>query len=317
MNKYYPFEFHCHTVHSDGSMTPETLIKRAAERNYAGIALTDHNTVSAWEEAEKWGEKCGVNVIRGIEWTTFYGHIVCLHDENIIDWRDITLDNIDEIAGKAKEKGAVLTIAHPKRIGAPYCIGCHFEYDVKDFGNFHGFEVWSQREESDSISNAQAEKMYDGILNRGFRLAALYGYDWHGEDKGVSVYTNTFVGAENPSPEAVKNGIRKGDTYLSTGVKTELFIDAVPVPFGSETVTGKYKIKVKTELSHICDCSGIIPETVIFTGSALERGLSIPVNCETEAVLKEGWLRYTVYGRLNGKDGTPLVFTSPVYIKNN
>ena len=48
--RYYPFELHCHTVHSDGSFTPEELVKAAKARGLSGIALTDHNTASGAQE---------------------------------------------------------------------------------------------------------------------------------------------------------------------------------------------------------------------------------------------------------------------------
>ena len=76
--KYYPFELHCHTCHSDGSFTPEELILAAKQRGLSGIALTDHNTAAGVKEAVVYGKKYGILVIPGIEWTTFYGHITVL-----------------------------------------------------------------------------------------------------------------------------------------------------------------------------------------------------------------------------------------------
>ena len=48
--RYQPFEMHCHTRHSDGSFTVPGLLEGAAAYGYAGLALTDHNAVSALRE---------------------------------------------------------------------------------------------------------------------------------------------------------------------------------------------------------------------------------------------------------------------------
>lgn len=56
-----------HTTHSDGTLTPEELIKRAKSRNLDCVALTDHDTVSGIGEAKEAGLKFGVEVIAGVE----------------------------------------------------------------------------------------------------------------------------------------------------------------------------------------------------------------------------------------------------------
>lgn len=52
MKKWYPCELHCHTLHSDGSFTVNELLSAAKSRKLSGICLTDHNTVSGWEETD-------------------------------------------------------------------------------------------------------------------------------------------------------------------------------------------------------------------------------------------------------------------------
>ena len=99
--KYYPFELHCHTCHSDGSFTPEELILAAKQRGLSGIALTDHNTAAGVKEAVEYGKKYGVLVIPGIEWTTFYGHITVLGGHSGINWTTVTKENVVE-----KNKGS-------------------------------------------------------------------------------------------------------------------------------------------------------------------------------------------------------------------
>ena len=61
------FDFHTHTCVSDGSLTPTELVRRAAANGVTGIALTDHDTVDGIAEARAEGERCGIEVLGGIE----------------------------------------------------------------------------------------------------------------------------------------------------------------------------------------------------------------------------------------------------------
>ena len=44
-------ELHCHTTYSDGQLTPTELVKVAAAAGIKALAITDHDTLSGWEEA--------------------------------------------------------------------------------------------------------------------------------------------------------------------------------------------------------------------------------------------------------------------------
>ena len=43
-------DLHCHTRHSDGSATVEEVILFAKGNGVSTLAITDHDTVSGWEE---------------------------------------------------------------------------------------------------------------------------------------------------------------------------------------------------------------------------------------------------------------------------
>lgn len=64
-------DLHLHTTCSDGSLTPSELIRRV---NLSGIkfcAICDHDCVDGLSEGVKKGEELGVEVIRGIELSTY------------------------------------------------------------------------------------------------------------------------------------------------------------------------------------------------------------------------------------------------------
>ena len=60
-------DLHIHSTYSDGTYTPEEILKLASEKNLKAIALTDHDTLNGVYEAEKEAEKYGVEFIAGCE----------------------------------------------------------------------------------------------------------------------------------------------------------------------------------------------------------------------------------------------------------
>lgn len=60
-------ELHCHTVFSDGTLTPTELVARAAASGVDLLVLTDHDSVSGAEELAAAGKAAGVATRLGIE----------------------------------------------------------------------------------------------------------------------------------------------------------------------------------------------------------------------------------------------------------
>jgi predicted metal-dependent phosphoesterase TrpH len=48
------YNFHLHTVYSDGQMRPEALIQQAVSLGLKGLAITDHHTVAGYQAARSW-----------------------------------------------------------------------------------------------------------------------------------------------------------------------------------------------------------------------------------------------------------------------
>lgn len=61
------YDLHCHSLYSDGSLTPANLILRAKEKGVTTLALTDHDTVSGISQAQQAAEEHQLNFIPGIE----------------------------------------------------------------------------------------------------------------------------------------------------------------------------------------------------------------------------------------------------------
>ncbi len=50
------YNFHMHTIYSDGQLQPEELIKQAIAIGLKGLAITDHHTIGGFQIAQGWME---------------------------------------------------------------------------------------------------------------------------------------------------------------------------------------------------------------------------------------------------------------------
>lgn len=66
----HAYDLHTHTVHSDGTTQPEDNVSLAKEIGLAGLALTDHDTVSGWTRMRDACARHGLAFIPGIELST-------------------------------------------------------------------------------------------------------------------------------------------------------------------------------------------------------------------------------------------------------
>lgn len=313
MNKYYPYELHCHTNHSDGDMSPCELVQKAKSRGYTGIAITDHNTISSVDEVVYWGERYGIKVLKGIEWTTFWGHLTAIGGDNNVDWREISQENIDEIIKRASESGTLITIAHPKRNGSPLCTGCHMDLPITKYEYINAIEVWTQKNPHLGDYNKKAIEYYDGLLNTGYKLAAVYGHDWHREDKKERAYATTFIGG---NPDNCIESLRKGDTFVSLGLYIMASIDAKNIPFSSEIKAGEhtFEISIKEFNADFCSKYGITPKKYKLTGSSLKSEIEKDINQPVTVKLNKGYIRIEIKGSSHDSNDCLLLITSPYYV---
>lgn len=55
------YNFHMHTVYSDGRSQPEELIKQAMARGLKGLAITDHHSTKGFDRAQIWLDNWKLN----------------------------------------------------------------------------------------------------------------------------------------------------------------------------------------------------------------------------------------------------------------
>ncbi|ASA22476.1 CehA/McbA family metallohydrolase [Paenibacillus donghaensis] len=174
-------ELHTHTIHSDAAHTLEEMAGVARELELDWIALTDHNTVSGWAGKERVEREQGIRILPGLEWTTFYGHMLTL-GANVLhkaDWRLTGPDDIDEGISGIHQSGGLAGIAHPFRMGSPICTGCFWEFAIGKWRALDYIEVWNGTSPNTKAFNERAYRFWTELLNLGIRLPAVSGRDWH------------------------------------------------------------------------------------------------------------------------------------------
>ena len=70
-------DLHSHTTASDGTLTPTQLAAHAKEMGVSAVAVTDHDTIDGLAEAREAGERYGVEIINGIEFSV--GNDIDIH----------------------------------------------------------------------------------------------------------------------------------------------------------------------------------------------------------------------------------------------
>lgn len=101
------FDLHVHTNHSDGIYSPEKVIDLAMKMNINGIAITDHDTISALQVAINYSRKFdNFKIIPGVEISSIYEgeevHILGLY----IDYKNTSIiDTTNNIKKSRIERG--------------------------------------------------------------------------------------------------------------------------------------------------------------------------------------------------------------------
>jgi predicted metal-dependent phosphoesterase TrpH len=85
-------DLHLHTTHSDGSLPPSEVLKLAGHAGVAALAITDHDITSGIPEAVAAGQELGIEVIPGVEVSSFDGRSELHILGYFLDWQDPILD---------------------------------------------------------------------------------------------------------------------------------------------------------------------------------------------------------------------------------
>lgn len=314
---YLPVELHCHTFHSDGSFAPKELQRAAVSDHLALIALTDHNTFSGVSELDE--NICPF--VRGIEWTTYFGHMLVLGARDFVDWRDAVPDNIDEKIKAVRAAGGAVGIAHPFQLGSPMCTGGRWEFNVRDWRSVDYMEIWHGAFTKDNFENDKATALWTSLLDKGYHISAVYGRDWHRPSNGEEHYGCTYLHYENgkATQEGTLRAIRLGKTVVSTGAKFLFRVHRLGKTYGlgSTIPRGNVTFSFFTDLhSREKDAGREAVEYKVIKIVTNGGRTVLETRCDERHVrlkIERGhWYRAELWGTVDGEKRI-LAVTSPVY----
>lgn len=313
-------ELHTHTRHSDGVFSTEQLLYAAKAWGVDLVAITDHNTRAPLREATKALQMQTLPVVAGIEWTTFFGHLVVLGGERDVDWRDATPANIHQKLTELKDGGALCGIAHPFALGSPLCTGCHWGFGLSHYRDIDYIEIWSEDAPTLQVANQRAVAWWHQLLDEGWRLAATYGRDWHGEQPDVPRAITLLRTAGEPSAAAVLEAIRAGRTAVTMG---PMFTLQTPGGFGpGDTLAAPpQSVQVDFDMSYRAahwQHHGLRPKQVVLRTKGGRVAAKAEISAAGGSVAlpaegAQGYLLAELHGELQGQN-CMLATTSPLYI---
>jgi len=103
------YDFHTHTFLSDGELSPVELIRRASEKGYRGIALTDHVGVGSLERLIR-------EIVEDCRIAREHWDIAAIPG---VELTHLPARTIAQAAKRAKELGAWIVVVHGETVVEP------------------------------------------------------------------------------------------------------------------------------------------------------------------------------------------------------
>lgn len=217
--RFKRLELHNHTVESDGSLTCQELTEYLAADHVDAFAITDHNTTSGQKKIEQLLEEkhYPISLIRGMEYTTYFGHILCLNLSKYVPWNSINQHRPELLFEAAREKGALVGIAHPFSYGDPFARGCRFEMTVSDYSKVDFIEIFNNPEPIHEV-NERGTNLWMSLIFSGYQITATSGMDLHNRAKLAGCYA-TYIEGKNGGNIAseLDTAIHTHRTWVSKG----------------------------------------------------------------------------------------------------
>ncbi len=316
----YRIELHSHTNHSDASQTTEELLMGATDMQLDWLAITDHNTVSALYEAVEIltnSSRFSINILPGIEYTTFYGHFLIHGNLEHVqrNWTEVSLDNINEYFKYFQQKGMNVTIAHPFDTGNPYCTGCRFDYPAVDYQYVDNIEVWNETNPWDREKNKKAYQHWLKLLEQGIYLNASMGRDWHRPTPGDQIAVTHVLAPKDAEIPEILRSLKQGRTYISLEPSITFKInngyhigDIVSLQGNSLQISLEIREAINVQKMQLFDAKGCIFEAELERKEIHQRVLKLDQFSEQSRLVRL---------ELLDTSGQILLFTNPIYLDHN
>ena len=206
-------DLHMHSDASDGEHSIYVLAKKAQKRGLDFIAVANHNNYSENFSLPRVPE---LTLIPAVEWTHYRGHInlygvAAPFDSFVANSEDEML----ALVGRAKEKGALVSVCHPRDKNCGYT--------WRDNNCFDLIEVWNGLMRP---TNTYAIKWWHNMLLEGRKIPLIGGSDYHRDLHPAMIgHPVTRVYAKSPAVCDILEAVAMGRAYVAAvpgGVTLEL-----------------------------------------------------------------------------------------------
>ena len=209
--RWYRGDLHAHSEHSDGANTVEEIVDYVHRAGLDYFALTDHNTISHWDELARLQQRGGPTLlIAGEEITMYTGHANVWGLDGWIDFRGTDADRVQRLIEHANQRGSMFSINNPD---SP------IPWKHNSVHGYQAVEVWNAPWR---YYNEPALIRWQYHLNSGQRMVAVGGSDSHCVPPAEMTQPNgpgepcTWVWVEGPlTQKAVLDAVAAGRVFIS------------------------------------------------------------------------------------------------------
>ncbi len=206
---FFKANFHCHTLNSDGRLSPEECVNFYQSAGYRILAVTDHRTVTSPPPSD------GMLFLPGIEidyvlpgqWV----HILGIGMEGSIgrqwDPSGTPQEGIDLICSL----GGIAVLAHPAwSLNTPAF--------MRSLSGLSGVEIWNSVSTLPmNADRADSSSLLDVTWASGGQLLPVYANDDSHPYRTEAGVAATMVQAEELTVPAVMDALKQGHFYATTG----------------------------------------------------------------------------------------------------
>ena len=227
------YELHNHTNESDANLTCRQLVDHMVADGVDCFAITDHNTISGQRIIKKIleEENLPIQCAYGMEYTTYFGHIVCPILTQYVPWDTINRRNPEKLFEACKKANAITGVAHPFSYGDPFARGCRFEMEIRDFTHVDYIEVFNNPEPLHEV-NEPGLAWWESLVLKGEKLAACAGMDLHNSDDMSMMFATYAEGVEGgDAVEELRTAVESQKTWISKGMLLVWNIDGETARF--------------------------------------------------------------------------------------
>lgn len=132
-------DLHTHTFESDGTDAPAALVEKASAAGLTTIAITDHDTFAAHEQAAPRAQELGIRLVRGVEISTkarnrnvhllaywFNGAAPVAFQDWLVEMLEYRRERNRRLAGRLQALGLAVELAEAEALGRTITGRVHF-----------------------------------------------------------------------------------------------------------------------------------------------------------------------------------------------